>query len=364
MAAVTTIVGYSLIDGINQSNKATFFVALDPFDDRHSEAESVWGVLDQLRADFLKLPAAIVIPFNLPPIIGLGTGAGFEYQLQSYSGRAGERDGARSPAVWCRRRTRTRHLAGVFTTYGASTPLIRLDIDRERAETLGIGISDIFTALQAVARRLLASTTSTNSAAPGRSSCRPRRPQRMQPDDIFEVHVRAAQRRTGADPHACHGRERARPRLHLPLQQSARGGDPGAAGVRLLVGSGAWRRWSRCRKRPCRRASAIRGAAPPTRKRSPAGQTTVILALAVLFAYLVLVGLYESWAIPAAVIVSVTVGLAGRARRAVADWAAERRVCADRHRRADRTRRQERDPDRRVRDAGAARRAWPSPRRR
>ena len=42
-----------------------------------------------------------------------------------------------------------------------------------------------------------------------------------------------------------------------------------------------------------------------------AGQTTVILALAVLFAYLVLVGLYESWAMPAAVIVSITVGLAG-----------------------------------------------------
>ena len=110
MAAVTSIVGYSMIDGIAQSNKATFFVTLAPFADRSSAAESVWGVLDHLRADFAKLPAAIVIPFNLPPIIGLGTGAGFEYQLQSYRRRPGERNGRgraragpggkREPGAW------------------------------------------------------------------------------------------------------------------------------------------------------------------------------------------------------------------------------------------------------------------------
>jgi multidrug efflux pump subunit AcrB len=118
VAAITSIVGYSLIDSINQSNKATFFVTLAPFEDRHNASESVWGVLDHLRAEFLKVPAAIVVPFNLPPIIGLGTGAGFEYQLQSYSGAPASEMGAVARGL-VQAANDDPAVAGVFTTYGA-----------------------------------------------------------------------------------------------------------------------------------------------------------------------------------------------------------------------------------------------------
>ena len=211
-------------------------MTLAPFDERHGDAEKVWGVLARLRGEFLKIPAAIVIPFNLPPIIGLGTGAGFEYQLQSYSGAPASEMAAVARGL-IQAANEDPALAGVFTTYGASTPLIRLDIDRERAETLGIGINDIFTALQAT----LGGYRVNDFNKFGRTwqvILQAETAQRMQPEDIFEVHVRAQNRRAGADPLARHGRERARPRLHLPLQQFAGGGDPGTAGARLFIGSG------------------------------------------------------------------------------------------------------------------------------
>jgi hydrophobe/amphiphile efflux-1 (HAE1) family protein len=308
VAAVTSIVGYSMIDGIAQSNKSTFFVTLAPFADRTSAATSVWGVLDHLRGEFVKMPAAIVIPFNLPPIIGLGTGAGFEYQLQSYSGAP-----ASEMAAVTRGLVQTANanpaLTGVFTTYGASTPLIRLDIDRERAETLGISINNIFTALQAA----LGGYYVNDFNKFGRTwqvILQAETPQRMDPEDIFEVHVRAS---NGA---------------LVPIRTLAT--------IENVLGPGYIYRFNNLR------AVAIQGQPAPDyssgqaltameqvskatlphgfgyswsgtayQEKIAAGQTTMILGLAVLFAYLMLVGLYESWAMPAAVIVSITVGLAG-----------------------------------------------------
>ena len=308
VAAVTTIIGYSLIDGINQSNKATFFVTLAPFDERHGDAEKVWGVLARLRGEFLKIPAAIVIPFNLPPIIGLGTGAGFEYQLQSYSGAPASEMAAVARGL-IQAANEDPALAGVFTTYGASTPLIRLDIDRERAETLGIGINDIFTALQAT----LGGYRVNDFNKFGRTwqvILQAETAQRMQPEDIFEVHVRA---KTGA---------------LVPIRSLAT--------VENVLGPGYIYRFNNLRAvaiqgRPAQSYSSgqalaameqVSKATLPAgfgyswsgtayQEKIAAGQTTMILALAVLFAYLVLVALYESWAMPAAVIVSITVGLAG-----------------------------------------------------
>jgi hydrophobic/amphiphilic exporter-1 (mainly G- bacteria), HAE1 family len=308
VAAVTSIVGYSMLDGIAQSNKAIFFVTLAPFADRTSKAQSVWGVLDRLRADFVKLPAAIVVPFNLPPIVGLGTGAGFEYQLQSYAGGpAGEMAAVARGLVQAANANPA--LSGVFTTYGAATPLIRLDIDRERAETLGISVGSIFTALQAT----LGSYYVNDFNKFGRTwqvILQAEAAQRMHPEDIFEVHVRAA---NGA---------------LVPIRSLAT--------VENVLGPSYIYRFNNLR------AVAIQGQPAPDyssgqaltamdevskatlppgfgfswsgtayQEKIAGGQTMIILALAVLFAYLVLVGLYESWAMPAAVIVSITVGLAG-----------------------------------------------------
>ena len=308
VAGVTSIVGFSMLDGIAQANKATFFVTLKPFAERGAKAESVWGILDRLRRQFAQIPAAIVVPFNLPPIIGLGTGAGFEYQLQSYTGApAGEMAAVARGLVQAANANPA--LAGVFTTYGASTPLIRLDIDRERAATLGVGINDIFTALQAA----LGGYYVNDFNKFGRTwqvMLQAETKQRMDVEDIFEVNVRAA---NGA---------------LVPLRTLAT--------VKTVLGPGYIYRYDNLRAvtiqgRPAAGYSSGQALAameqvssatlPPGfgfswsgtayQEKIAGSQTGMILGLAVLFAYLVLVGLYESWSMPAAVIVSIVIGLAG-----------------------------------------------------
>src|SRR5271168_4307670 len=84
--SVLTVTGYSLIDGLALPNKALAVVGLKPFDERTDKSLSVFSALAELNRSFRQIAAANVIAFNLPPIMGLGNAAGFEFQLQTLSG--------------------------------------------------------------------------------------------------------------------------------------------------------------------------------------------------------------------------------------------------------------------------------------
>ena len=90
---------------------------------------------------------AQVFAFNLPPIIGLGTGSGFEYQLLDLEGRdpielAGVAGGLTVAA------NQDPRLGPTFTTFSAGSPQLFLDLDRERLQALGVSVRDLFTTLQ------------------------------------------------------------------------------------------------------------------------------------------------------------------------------------------------------------------------
>ena len=91
---------------------------------------------------------AAVIPFNLPPIIGLGTTGGFEFQLQNLAGRPPEEMAAVMRGLILQANQQP-ELASVFSTFTSNTPQLFLDIDRNKAQVLGVAVSDVFNALQA-----------------------------------------------------------------------------------------------------------------------------------------------------------------------------------------------------------------------
>ena len=139
-----------------------------------------------------------------------------------------------------------------------------------------------------------------------------------------------------------------------PLQRLPRRRHQRRAQARLQLGPGARRDGADCRRRRCRPATASNGRARRCRRRRPAGQTGIVLGLAILFAYLFLVALYESWNIPLPVLLSVTVGVLGAIVAVLVAGPRLRCLCPDRPRGAGGAGRQERHPDRRVRRRAAA----------
>src|SRR5207302_3209168 len=93
------------------------------------------------------IQGAIVFPFNLPPILGLGNTGGFQYVLEALQGQPPTEIAAvlRGLVVTANQQP---ELAAVFSTFAADTPQVHLDIDRDKAQVLGVKISDIFNALQ------------------------------------------------------------------------------------------------------------------------------------------------------------------------------------------------------------------------
>src|SRR5262249_576125 len=79
--SVLSIVGFSLLDGGNQPNAAFLVVRLKPFEQRIGAANGIQTVIGHIFGAAQTIRAANVFPFNLPPIIGLSTSGGFEYQL-------------------------------------------------------------------------------------------------------------------------------------------------------------------------------------------------------------------------------------------------------------------------------------------
>jgi hydrophobe/amphiphile efflux-1 (HAE1) family protein len=305
---VTSVSGYSFIDGLAKSNSAFVILTLADFAERTDPAARVDQLLPALRREFAGFREALVIPFNLPPIIGLGTGAGFEFQLQDLQGGslADLASVARGLIVAANQDER---LAAVYTTFADATPQLFLDIDRQRVQTLGVNVSDVFNALQAT----LGGFYVNDFNLFGRTwqvMVQGQEADRAAVEDIYRIHVRNDQGEMVPI------RAFAEPRLILGPQFIIRYNNFRSVTIAGTPAPGrssgeAIAAMQDVAATSLPEAFGYEWTGTALQEIEAAGQTGIILALAVVFAYLFLVALYESWAIPIPVLLSVTVGLFG-----------------------------------------------------
>src|SRR5271170_7163791 len=290
--AVLSVVGLNFIDYVASSNQAFFVIEMQPYDERTAPDESVDAVIAKLRPQLAAIQGAIAFPFNLPPIFGLGNTGGFQYALEALQGQKPAELAAVMRALLVSANQQP-ELAGVFSTFAADTPQLYLDIDRDKAQVLGVNVSDVFSALQATLGglyvndfNLFGRTWQVNIQAEAKN--------RDAIDDIYRVYVRG---NSGA---------------MVPIRALAE--------ARLVEGPQALIRYNGFR------AAIINGAPKPGlssgqalsamervsattlpagysfewtgtafQEKASAGKTGIVLGLAVMFAYLFLVALYESW---------------------------------------------------------------------
>jgi len=308
VADYTSVVGLNFIDNYSASNAAFMVVTLKPFEERKGSSNSVRGIFGRITPKFRQIGGGTVLPLAPPPIIGLGTGGGFAYVLEDLRG-GDPKELAQALRGLVVAANQDPKLSRVFSTFSATNPSLYLDIDRDKAQILGVPLNSVFQALQAS----LGGYFVNNINLFGRTwqvQVEAEAKDRASVDDIYRINVRDTDGKM------------------IPLRS--------LAAVRVTVGPPALIRYNNLRAVTVQggpAAGVSSGQAlqameqvaartlPPGyagewtdtafQEKRAEGKTPIILGFAVLFAYLFLVALYESWTIPVPVLLSVAVGILG-----------------------------------------------------
>ncbi|MGH9454472.1 MAG: efflux RND transporter permease subunit, partial [Terriglobia bacterium] len=305
---VVAVGGFSFVSGTYDSNVATLFVMMKPWGERKSANLSINAIIGRTQGQFFAIPQAMIMNFAPPPIQGLGTTGGFQFELQDRTGGSIQDLAKVSNQLMAATRTEPA-IGAVFTGFRPDVPQINLDVDRAKVRTLGVPLADVFNSLQTYLGGLYINDFNLfgrtyhvilQAAAPFRSN----------PQEIGNYYVRSD---TGQ---------------MVPLST--------LASVHPMNGPGAITRYNLFRSVEIDGATApgyssgqaIAAMQDAAKKVLPSGfayewtgmsyqevkthgQVGSILLLAVLFVFLFLAALYESWMVPIAVILAVPLGILG-----------------------------------------------------
>ncbi len=306
--SVISVGGYSVLSGAVVPNGGLVIAVLEPWNDRTEPELSLDHILKTLAPKLLAIPGATAIPFNPPPIPGLGSTGGFEFVLQDTEGRSpAELASALGGMIVAANGDPV--LTGVFTSYRANVPQLYIDIDRQQAKTKGVDISTIFQVLGATFGSYYVNDFNKFGRV-YRVFVQAEGTARTSPDDVGKIYVRS---NDGA---------------MIPLRALAK--------VEPVLGPESIERYN------LYRSAVINGDAAPgyasgdaieamqqlAATALPQGFTyewtgmaleeikaaaagSAVFVLSILFAYLFLVAQYESWTIPFPVMLSVGFALFG-----------------------------------------------------
>jgi hydrophobe/amphiphile efflux-1 (HAE1) family protein len=303
-----SIIGYSLLDGASESNSGFMVVRLKPFADRTQASLSVQALIKQTFAESSQIRLATVQPFNLPPIIGLSTSGGFEYQLEALAGQNPTELGSVANGLISAANSDP-ELTRVFSTFTASNPSIYLDIDRSKAEALGLNISDVFTALQAT----LGGIYVNNFNLYGRTwqvNVEGLAADRGDISDIWQIYVRNNQNEMVSIRSIASTKTIIGPQVITRYNNYRAVSINGSPAPGVSSGT-ALQSMALLSDKTLPSGYGYEWTGTAFQEQQASGQTGIIIALAILFAYLFLVALYESWMIPVPVLLSVVVGVFG-----------------------------------------------------
>lgn len=305
---VIVVNGFSILNSGLAPNTALIIVKLEPWAERTTPALSADGILAHLWSEFATIPGANIIAFNAPPIPGLGTTAGVEMKVQQ-TGGGSPQDLASGVGSLVYSANQQPSISQAYSTFRANVPQLFVDLDRERAKLLGVNVSDVFLTLQSFLGGYYVNDFNLFGRV-YRVMIQAEGSFRDRADDIARLHVRSQSGdmvplRTlvsvdnvlGPQILSRYNMFRAASVNAAPKAGKATGtvmSEMEAAAAEALP-SGYTFEWT---------GSALQ-------QQGAGAVVVIVLLLSVLFAYLFLVAQYESWSMPLAILMSVTVALLG-----------------------------------------------------
>jgi hydrophobe/amphiphile efflux-1 (HAE1) family protein len=304
----TVFGGLDITTSTNNSNVATVIVTLIPWEERKAKNLQFKYIVQQANIRFSQVQEAFVFAFGLPPILGLGTGNGFEFMLEDRAG--GDIGQLSETAQNLIEATRRRpELANVVTGFRNSVPQYKVDLDTEKAETLGIPITDVYNALQTFLGGLY--VNDFNRFGRTWKVVMQAEPEyRNRPQDISRFYVRTATDEmaplsTLVSVNSMRGPEVVyrynRYRTAKLLGSAAPGYSSGQAATAM----------EQLAEHNLPTGYGFEWTGTVFQQRLSEGKEGFIFGFAAVLVFLFLAALYESWAIPFAVVLAVPLGLFG-----------------------------------------------------
>ena len=290
------LAGLSPISLSASPNAGTVFVILDDFGKRRGLTGDT--IAANLRKQLAGIQEGMVFVFSPPPVNGMGVVGGFKMELQDRAG-AGLDSLQASAYQLMGQAAKDPRLQGVYTTFRANTPQLYLDVDRLKAKSMGVPLSDIFDTLQIY----LGSLYVNDFNLFGRTyhvTAQADAPFRRQPEDVLNFKTRNSQGQmvplgTLVSVHSMAGPDRVVRYDMYPAAEMTGSPAPGVssgqaiAAMEKLVPSSMGFEWTEL-----------------TLQEISEGNTAIfIFPLCVLFVFLTLAALYESWSLPLAIILIV-----------------------------------------------------------
>lgn len=305
---VITVAGFSILQSTSTPNGAMAVAALKPWEDRTTAALKLDGIVAGLRAKFSQVPGAVISVFAPPAIAGIGSVGGMDFRLQALRGQSPE-EIAQVTNAFLVKVSQAKDIGGAATTFNANVPQIYVDVDRARAEALGLSVSDIYSAIGSN----FGSRYVNDFTIDGRVfqvNLQADSDFRAHSEDILDLYVRSrngtmvplqsvVSLTTVLSPFVL---------TRYNLSVSAQVNAIPAAGASSGQGMAAMEKIA---AEVLPDSYGFEWSGLSFQESRSSGEEVVIFALAFLFAYLFLVAQYESWTLPAVVIVSLGAALLG-----------------------------------------------------
>ena len=306
------LVGQNFVFSTRGSNGATMFTPLHLWSERTRPDQHVKALIGAAFAEFSKIPEALILSFNAPSIRGLGATGGFSVQIQDPSGGDFKRFSAVADEFVAKAR-QDPAIGAIGTNFRVSSPRLYAHVNRERAKSLGVSISEVFDTLQAYFGNFYINDF-LKFGRVYRVQTEAETQYRMSPGDIARIYVRAQNGPTTS----------MIPLSTVVTTEFTSGPDPvthfngfNTAFVLGMAAPGASSGQAlEALERAAREVLVPKGydldwSGISYQERNVGGQSVVAFAFGLLMVFLVLAAQYESWKVPFAVILAVPFGVFG-----------------------------------------------------
>ena len=303
-----TFGGYSLIDGTATSNSAVVFLTLDPWDERQTPELQQEAILENIQKQLFGIQEAILYAFLPPAISGLGVAGGFQFQLEDRGG-AGIKELDAMVREMVADGNAQSGLTGMNTTYRVDVPQLFAEVDRIKAKTLGISLSEVFGTLQAY----LGSAYVNDFNKFGRTwqvTAQADHQFRLKPDDIRKLDVRNNQGNMVPIGTLVAVDEIVGPQTILRYNLYPTASITGQAAPGFSSGQ-ALDLMEQLAGKKLPPSMGFEWTGMSYQEKQVGSEAILIFALAILLVFLVLSAQYESWSMPTAVIMVVPLAILG-----------------------------------------------------